>query len=151
MIHIFSLDYTTHLFDSAPPPPHPPTYALRSNPGRFTSIRRHRATRESSSRIDSRPHPHVCRMSSTQRNKNQEESKTETGGNSEVRPAVNPFVAAAVGAVFLASDPSVSLATQSIRDALLSEQQSFGVKGGVFLAASEVKANTDLKGLLGEV
>lgn len=90
-------------------------------------------------------------MSSTQQSKHQGESEIENGGSSDVRPAVNPLVAAAVGAVFLASDPGVSLATQSVRDALLSEQQSSGVRGGIFLAASGVKANTDLKDLLGEV
>ena len=90
------------------------------------------------------------------------------GGDAQkVPPTVNPLVAVAVGATLLASDPAVTLAAQSFRDSLLAGPQQMqqqqqqaqlekgagiaGTKTTIFLAADSVKANTDLKSVLGEV
>lgn len=62
----------------------------------------------------------------------------------ELRPAVNPFVAALLGAVLLSSDPAVSTAAQGLA------QWMGGEPTTVVLTGAAVK-EPGLKDLLGEV
>ena len=62
-----------------------------------------------------------------------------------IRSAVNPFVAAAVGMALLSSDPAVTFAAQSARDAVV-----FSASPASTLVIAE-EGSGDLKSLLGEV
>ena len=73
-------------------------------------------------------------------------AKGEGEGEGEgIRSAVNPFVAVVAGMALLSSDPAVTFATQSARDALVSSASPAST-----LVIAEAGSG-DLKSLLGEV
>lgn len=68
------------------------------------------------------------------------------GERETTRSAVNPLVAAAVGMALLSSDPAVTLAVQSAREAVVSSASPAST-----LVLSAETGSGELKSLLGEV
>lgn len=98
---------------------------------------RGRAGIASSSSSSRRSNKHaVCRMSAND-------------GNDEFRPTVNPLIATLLGAAFLSSDPAVTFAAQSAREAMLSSPATEVASPTLVLAAGT--SDPELKSLLGEV
>lgn len=73
------------------------------------------------------------------------EEKRDAG---ELRPTVNPFVAAAMGAALLSTDPAVTFAAQSARDAIFFPQAA---APPMMILADRPAEEPALKDLLGEV
>lgn len=83
-------------------------------------------------------------------------SVTANGNNDddsdEIKPSANPFLAALVGAVFLSSDPGVTVAAQGLSGGWGGMEQAVaGAPTIVVAAAAPATTDEGLKSLLGEV
>lgn len=138
-LHTASID-TPHVPNPALTLPEPPV-CLHSPPlSRFLQFAG-RAYRERT-RGASNPAAATCRMSA---------SNNDDSDDGDRRPVLsNPFLAAAVGMALLSSDPAVTLAAQTARDAVF--PGATAAPPTMLLSATEKKAAEPfLKDLLGEV
>lgn len=89
--------------------------------------------------------------SSSANNDNDETDNDEADNPVGPAPSHNPFLVAAVGMALLSSDPSVTLAAQSARDAVFPGATSSAPPVLMVSTATPTTGELGLKDLLGEV
>lgn len=82
---------------------------------------------------------------------NNDENETDEIGPAAAASSNNPFLVAAVGMALLSSDPAVTLAAQSARDAVFPGAATSAPPVLMVSAATPTKGDPALKDLLGEV